>query len=330
VSWAYVPEKDFTGFDYVTYSVNDGKASSALPATQGIEVLNAQDPPVTATTSFETPKNREVFLRLVASDPDPDDVLQYIVGTPLHGALTRRDTFPNEFFYHPVAGFAGADSFVYGVTDGTDTTSAVVPILVTNTRPVAPDTLVAQPAGTVFHVVLSASDGDGDSLVYTILTPTVHGTLGVDSLPKIVFTQDPGYAGPDSLVYSVSDGAEADTGTVTFVVLLPTAVEDPKPSVPLVYELYQNYPNPFNPVTTIEYDLAHPSRVTLTVFNILGQEVTTLIDELQPAGKQMAPFNANRYASGVYFYRLVARSTDSKDEGTKNTFIKVRKMLLLK
>ncbi len=89
--------------------------------------------------------------------------------------------------------------------------------------------------------------------------------------------------------------------------------------VPLTYALYQNYPNPFNPVTTIKYSIPNSERVVLKVYNILGQEVATLIDEEQRAGVYEFRFDASNLASGVYFYRLQA-----------GKFIDVKKMMLVK
>ncbi|HEV8538470.1 MAG TPA: LamG-like jellyroll fold domain-containing protein, partial [Bacteroidota bacterium] len=233
----YLPDHDYTGYDYVTFSVNDGKAESSVPASLSINVLNKQDPPIAKTSLFETPKNVKVFIRLFASDPDPGDVLQYIVGTPHNGSLAPADTFPNEFFYQPVHGYAGADSFVYRVTDGIDTSSAVIPIMVTNSRPVAVDTLLAQASGTVFTTILHATDSDGDTLTYGILATPSHGTLVADSLPKITFTPQAGLSGKDTVLYSVSDGSEVDTGSVVFTILVPTAVKNDAPPLPKAFEL---------------------------------------------------------------------------------------------
>jgi hypothetical protein len=99
---------------------------------------------------------------------------------------------------------------------------------------------------------------------------------------------------------------------------------------PLAYKLYQNYPNPFNPTTTIQFDLPEKSTVTLKVYNILGQEVTTLFDHASlNAGSQVARFNASNYASGVYFYRIDASPASSAVSVGKG-YTKVEKMLLIK
>ncbi len=87
--------------------------------------------------------------------------------------------------------------------------------------------------------------------------------------------------------------------------------------VPKQFELMQNFPNPFNPTTTIWYDLPHDAKVTLKVYNTLGQEVKTLVDEQQEAGGQSVKVDASMLSSGVYFYRLQAGNFSSvkKDGG---------------
>ncbi len=104
----------------------------------------------------------------------------------------------------------------------------------------------------------------------------------------------------------------------------PLTAIDAKPVVPLKFGLEQNYPNPFNPTTTIEYGIAKPERVSLEVYDVLGQHVATLVSGMLQAGNYSVVWNgANgngvHVATGVYFYRLHAGS-----------FISVKKMLLLK
>lgn len=100
--------------------------------------------------------------------------------------------------------------------------------------------------------------------------------------------------------------------------LVITGVRD-KETQPLRFALYQNYPNPFNPSTIINYQLATGSHVTLKVYDMLGKEVETLVNKVQPTGDYKVTFNANRLASGVYFYQLRA-----------NDFIQTNKLILLK
>jgi len=90
--------------------------------------------------------------------------------------------------------------------------------------------------------------------------------------------------------------------------------------LPTEFALSQNYPNPFNPTTKLEYALPKQSHVTLEVYNLLGQRVATLLDEVKQAGYHAVDFDANGFSSGLYFYRMTANGSV--------TFMK--KMLLLK
>src|SRR5262249_22366857 len=76
--------------------------------------------------------------------------------------------------------------------------------------------------------------------------------------------------------------------------------------VPKEFALHQNYPNPFNPSTQIRYDVPKSTHVSLIVYNLLGVEILRLVDEVKDAGEYAVEFNAAKFASGVYFYRLEA------------------------
>lgn len=92
--------------------------------------------------------------------------------------------------------------------------------------------------------------------------------------------------------------------------------------------LFQNYPNPFNPSTTIRYALPAASYTTLKVFDLLGREVATLVNELKQPGNYDASFDAAGLTSGVYFYRLSAMPTEQG--GQSGNFIETRKLIVLK
>jgi hypothetical protein len=98
-----------------------------------------------------------------------------------------------------------------------------------------------------------------------------------------------------------------------------TSVDKIDGTVPAALKLEQNYPNPFNPVTSIRFSLPHAGLVTLKVYNTLGQEVSTLLQEQLPAGSYEQEFSASALSSGIYFYRLTVDGADA-----------VRKMVLLK
>ncbi len=98
-------------------------------------------------------------------------------------------------------------------------------------------------------------------------------------------------------------GIERDGEKIPFDFTTSTGVANESPT-PENFELCQNYPNPANPTTTIEYSTSNTSNVTLTVFDILGKEVATLVNEVKPAGNYSVNFNAADLPSGCYFYKL--------------------------
>ena len=106
----------------------------------------------------------------------------------------------------------------------------------------------------------------------------------------------------------------------TTVVIATTDIKDNLiENTPHVYKLHYNYPNPFNPSTIIRYQLSLPSKVSLRVYDVNGNEVERLVDELKAAGIHEVNFDAKGLASGIYFYKLQAGS-----------FVETKKMMLLR
>ncbi len=108
------------------------------------------------------------------------------------------------------------------------------------------------------------------------------------------------------------------------VIVTVTVTNIIEPTIPSEFSLSQNYPNPFNMSTTIEYGLPEQSQVSITVYNILGQEVSTLVDGIKPAGLYQTQWDGtnshgNTVATGVYMYRIET-----------SNYIKTKKMLLVK
>jgi hypothetical protein len=103
---------------------------------------------------------------------------------------------------------------------------------------------------------------------------------------------------------------------------IPTNVEEDapgNPSVPAEFRLQQNHPNPFNPSTTIQFALPKQSKVVLKIYNLLGQEVATLVEKRLAAGQHEITFDASGLSSGIYVYRLAA-----------GEFASVKRMTLVK
>ncbi len=107
---------------------------------------------------------------------------------------------------------------------------------------------------------------------------------------------------------------------------LSTDVSSDKESIVRSFELLQNYPNPFNPSTTITYQLPWDGNIQLRIYNLLGEEITTLVNTNQQSGNHEVFWNASNISSGFYLYRLTAQSTLLSHQQVST----VRRMLLLK
>jgi len=167
---------------------------------------------------------------------------------------------------------------------------------------------------------LAAGRGTVANLVFEVNDPTVD-VITLEAIKR----ENPHHS--LTFIYSHRDDQSVqfvrsvpDFGSAT-VALSNTTSSD---NLPTTFGLEQNYPNPFNPTTQIEFSLPVPSRVDLTVFNVLGQEVRSVINDEMPAGHHSVTWDGNSssgnsVSSGVYFYRLEA-----------GDFVETRKMMLLK
>lgn len=122
--------------------------------------------------------------------------------------------------------------------------------------------------------------------------------------------------GVEALKFYVDHALGSGNGSTGGLVKLS---QKPRTVVPMSYKLEQNYPNPFNPTTRLSYSLPTDAYVVLKVYDVIGREVATLVHGYQEAGFRSAEFNASKFPSGVYFYRLQA-----------GNFSDVKKMLLMK
>ncbi|HEY9166066.1 MAG TPA: T9SS type A sorting domain-containing protein [Candidatus Kryptonia bacterium] len=166
--------------------------------------------------------------------------------------------------------------------------------------------------GAIFASFIDFND-NGLGVFYTTDNGTTWISVGLDSINV------------NSLV-SFGDSTYALTRTsgAYYVSKTPVTAVKTQTLQPATFSLSQNYPNPFNPSTAISYQLPVVSRVTLRIYDVLGREVAKLIDGIQTSGKHSVTFDASRYASGVYFYKLEATGNDGKK------FISTKKLMLIK
>lgn len=102
---------------------------------------------------------------------------------------------------------------------------------------------------------------------------------------------------------------------------MPIGITPISSVVPGTYSLQQNYPNPFNPVTTIRFDVAQTGFAKLVVFDVLGREISTVVNDILKAGEYRISFNASNLPSGVYFYRLVVTNDNTTWSATKKLML---------
>jgi subtilisin-like proprotein convertase family protein len=180
--------------------------------------------------------------------------------------------------------------------------------------------------GTVGAKIINKVGGSGDNFTNTVLndsatTPIASGTAPftgnfIPSAPLAPFNFGAGL-GDGYWKLVITDTATGDTGALTNWCLIVTyncpvggiqTIE-----IPNFYSLSQNYPNPFNPSTSIKFSMPKGDNVKLVIFDILGREVKTLVNEFKNAGSYDVNFDASTLSSGVYFYRLEAGEfTDTK------------------
>ncbi len=125
-------------------------------------------------------------------------------------------------------------------------------------------------------------------------------------------------------VSAINIGGEGLFSTSRLFTTPLTDVKDQQ-DIPREFALRQNYPNPFNPSTTIVYDVPKNAHVKITIYDILGRLVTTLVDGVQSASRYSIQWNANGLGTGTYFYRMEAQSQDGS-----GSFNSVKKLLLMK
>ncbi|MBU1298973.1 MAG: choice-of-anchor D domain-containing protein [Bacteroidetes bacterium] len=188
------------------------------------------------------------------------------------------------------------------------------------------DSVTVYNTGTATLTISSVTSSDTSFAV----TPTFASIVASDSA-KFYITFMPSSTGANSgnVIFTHDGPGSPDSVKVNGNGIVNVA--DDTDGIPKTYALKQNYPNPFNPITVLKYQLPVTSNVMFKIYNILGQEVKTLTDEIQDAGYKSIEWNStnnsgNIVASGVYFYRIEATSVSDPSK----SFTQIRKMLLIR
>lgn len=315
---------------FTSFKFNTGAPTSTASAGSVVVTAANVAPTLTVAATASVNENQALALTLAGADT-PGDVLTYSytvspaisLNIPTLGATT------GAFAWTPSYTQSGVYTFTFKVTDqGALSVTKTTVVTVVNVNR-APYFTITHPANVVVPVHKApnpvyyrfqyvAMDDDGQPLSYSLLSGAANMSITNDG----AFSWAPALdqAGKSYVVtVQVTDGTlTATTTTVITASAFITGVEDFS-GVPTEFSLMQNYPNPFNPTTSIRFALPNESSVRLTVFNMLGQEVSTLIQGTMAAGFHKVEFDASNLNSGMYIYRIEA-----------GKYVSVRKMLLMK
>ena len=318
-SFTYTPNAGFTGADTFTYLAEEAAAEQfVVDSTQSGVLFTAE------------------LRSQIGSDADQDS-------SAVVGAITadvRPNTAPFADIHVGAMDLTLADamslSFGFGLLGGLDANTDPDSVRLVLARPGAPapviDSLFTQPdnevgiVGTLNLVasgLLRTAIADGPQALNVIALGDLSGAI-TQRNTTLHLTLPVAFAGMfeiagNTVVVTVEGLVVADApilpppqmsnvATVTLDVGGVGTGAEVAVEVPLSFTLEQNYPNPFNPTTTIAYALPAASEVSLTVYDVLGRAVATLVDARQPAGRHEVAFDASPLPSGIYVYRLQAGS----------------------
>ena len=223
-----------------------GAGTGGLANTQSVRNISVtatpegqapgNSPPIAVADARTTPAGTAIVIAALANDSDPDNNPLTItaVSTPANGtaAINPNPSTPNNTItYTPNAGFSGADSFTYTISDGTTLRSAQVTVTVTppvNSPPIAVADARTTPAGTAIVIAALANDSDPDNnpLTITAVSTPANGTAAINPNPStpnntITYTPNAGFSGADSFTYTITDGTTQRSAQVTVTVTPP-------------------------------------------------------------------------------------------------------------
>jgi len=243
-AFTYTPNKDETGSDSFTFKVNDGTVDSNT-ATVAVSISIINEPPTAAGSAISTDKNQAVSGQLTASDPDGDPLTFSIVANGSKGSAVITNQVTGAFTYTPNKDETGSDSFTFKANDGTvDSNIAQVSVTINavNDPPTASGTSVTTEENQTVSGQLTASDADGDSLTFSIVTNGSKGVVVITNQATGAFTYTPNKdaTGSDSFTFKVNDGmVDSNKATVTVTI---KAVNDPPTATGSSVSTYENQP----------------------------------------------------------------------------------------
>ncbi len=328
-----VPSAEWNGSETLLLTVADpGSLSDSVWVVFEVTPVNDSTQFVAALPALQFAEDDSLIYAIsnwypfVEDVDNPDSTLILTAYSGKHVQAAKKDV--NYRFTAP-ANWFGTDTLLLTASDGVSTDSSWFSVEV-RSRNDAPE-ITGLPEEVSFDndtsYVLTmkeyASDIDTpDSLLNWAFKSSVDSIFLDYDVAKTTLTISaaPGFVGKVVLFCTLKDDSLAEVTDSILVNVTPaTGLEDNLQGIPESYALHQNYPNPFNPQTHIKYALPHAGHVTLTVFDVLGRKVATLVDARKEAGYHLVTLDATQFSSGVYFYQIQA-----------GKFVQIKKMILLK
>ena len=221
-TFTYLPSLNYNGVDSFTFQANDGSLDSNI-ATVTINVTPVNDLPVAQNSSGTTLEDTPYVSAVTAIDVDGNSLTYSVVTQPLHGTVVLNAT-TGAYTYTPNANYFGPDSFTFQVSDGVGNSNvATVNLNITsvNDLPIAHSSSFSTLEDTPISGGLWAEDEDGDTLVFSVVTQPLHGTVVLNSNGYGTYTPHPNYNGPDSFTFQVSDGMGNSNVATLDVTVIP-------------------------------------------------------------------------------------------------------------
>lgn len=336
--YTFTPPLNWFGADTISIGVSDGIDTTYSDLI--LNVISVNDRPEFISNPTITFNEDESYFYdfhncdSLVSDPD-NDSFTYL----LNYAESCMDVSEMGdhycFTFTPPQDWFGTDTILVGVCDGTDTsyTGLLLTVNPVNDEPVIsdfPDAIVLlDDEQTQINVWESVHDIETPDNQLSYSFDCDHDSVNIsfdESTGLLRLSATESFFGETTLTFSLSDPEGGSVQILCIISVERSATGINKLSgIPDDYIIYQNYPNPFNPATVIRYGLPEESSVHLVIYNILGQEITVLNNDIMKAGYYEISWNARNYSSGIYIYRISAKSLLGEKDFTKTS-----KMILIK
>ena len=307
----YTPSADYNGGDAFTFKTNDGNVDSNT-ATVTITVDPINDAPVANPDTASVDEDTSLTIAksaLLANDTDVDGGLLTLssVSNPVNGTVL---IVADDVVFTPDANYSGPASFNYTVTDGslTDTTPVTITVNPVNDAPIANDGTVTASQGTPVTIELSASDIDGDSLIYSIDTDVSNGVLNAITGNQVTYTPNLSYVGSDSFTFKTNDGTvDSNIATISITVNLPPVISSEATNTPSKTSITITWVTDHPSTSRVIYDTV--SHTVLDVAPNYGYANSTIEADISPKVTTHSVIINGLTSGTTYYYRVISHGS---------------------